>query len=174
MADLTPPETSHPVPAIRAFFRIGEAWGLTLEEKMDLLGMGCQASLQQAHEAGLNLDQVERISHILAIYRALRTLLPSDAQANAWVKRPNQAPLFEGRSALEVMQQGLGGLRAVRDYLCAQCGEWTAPGTPDCPVLSREDQEVVAEAQAPPPPISDAMPRALDRHREFQGEGPQT
>lgn len=114
-------------PGIRAFFRIGQEWGLSVEEQMDLLGMDSRStyfSWKRAQDAHLSRDQIERVSHILGIYKALRTLFPSDAQARAWVKRPNLAPLFEGRPALEVMRQGLRDLFAVRAYLDAQRGGW--------------------------------------------------
>jgi len=50
-------------------------------------------------------------------------LLPTTA--DGWVKRPNADPLFEGRSALEVMVEGgISALRAVRIHLDAQRGGW--------------------------------------------------
>ena len=67
--------------------------------------------------------QYERISYLLGIYKALQMLFPEPAQADAWVKKPNQAPLFGGRSALERMLGGqVADLYVVRQYLDAQRG----------------------------------------------------
>ena len=66
---------------------------------------------------------LDRISYLLGIYTALNRLLPSARAAEAWVKKANTAPLFQGQSALERM---LGGsvvdLADVRRYLDAQRG----------------------------------------------------
>ena len=69
------------------------------------------------------VDQLERISQLLAIHRCLRALLPSSA--NGWVRKPNANPLFEGRPALEMMLAGgTRSLQQVRVFLEAQCGGW--------------------------------------------------
>jgi hypothetical protein len=45
-------------------------------------------------------------------------LLPSEEAANAWPKKPNDAILFNGRSALEKMLSGnVADLADVRCYL---------------------------------------------------------
>lgn len=114
-------------PAIRAFFRISEAWKLTVEEQLDLLGMESRStffSWKRAQDARMDRDQLERVSHLLGIYKALRILFPSVPQADAWVKKPNSAPLFEGKPALDRMREGIRGLFAVRSYLDAQRGGW--------------------------------------------------
>jgi uncharacterized protein (DUF2384 family) len=114
-------------PGIRAFFRIGQEWDLSVEEQMDLLGLESRStyfSWKRAQDARLSRDQLERVSHILGIYKALRVLFPADSQANAWVKKPNTGSLFEGRRALDVMRQGIRDLFAVRAYLDAQRGGW--------------------------------------------------
>ena len=63
-------------------------------------------------------ELTERLSHVLVIYTRLHVLLPEDKQADAWLKAPNQAPLFEGKSALMfILEKGLPGLAAVNQYL---------------------------------------------------------
>ena len=114
-------------PAIRAFFRIGEAWGLSVEEQMDLLGLDSRStyfSWKRAQDARLDRDQLERVSHVLGIYKSLRILFPAAAQADAWVKKPNAAAMFDGKPALNRMREGIRGLFAVRLYLDAQRGGW--------------------------------------------------
>ena len=70
-------------------------------------------------------DALERISYILGVYKALQILLPDENAADEWVKRPNAAPLFGSRSALDRMLSGqVADLFVVRQYLDAQRGGW--------------------------------------------------
>jgi len=65
------------------------------------------------------------LSYILGIYKALQVLLPSTESADAWVKKPNTAPLFGGKSALDRMLGGnVADLLVVRQYLDARRGGW--------------------------------------------------
>jgi Protein of unknown function (DUF2384) len=112
--------------ALTAFFNITEAWELTAEEERQLLGNPPRSTFfkwKSEKSAKLVPDTVERISYVMGIYKALRILLPTEAAANAWVKKPNTASAFGGRSALERM---LGGrvidLADVRRYLDAERG----------------------------------------------------
>ena len=66
---------------------------------------------------------LERLSYLLGIYKSLQILLPDPVAADAWVRRPNTALLFGGRSALERMLSGqVADLYVVREYLDAQRG----------------------------------------------------
>ena len=68
---------------------------------------------------------LERISYVIGTYKALQILLPSEQAADAWIKAPNTAPLFGGRSALDRMLSGqVSDLYVVRQYLDAQRGGW--------------------------------------------------
>jgi len=68
-------------------------------------------------------DTLERISYLLGIYKALQVLLPDTRAADEWVRQPNDAVLFGGRSALERMLSGnVADLYEVRQYLDAQRG----------------------------------------------------
>lgn len=49
-------------------------------------------------------DTVERVSHLLAIHKALEILLPDTRAADGWIRRPNAQ--FNGQSALDVMRGG--------------------------------------------------------------------
>ena len=115
-------------PALRAFFRIADLWGLSAEAQMTLLGVTARStffSWKKDGEATLSKDTLERISYILGIYKALQILLPDEKVADAWVRRPNSAPPFAGRSALERMLSGqVADLFVVRQYLDAQRGGW--------------------------------------------------
>ena len=114
---------------LRAFFNIARDWGLNTDEQMVLLGTPGRSTFfkwKSAPEgADLKRDTLERLSYLLGIYKALQVLLPATASADAWVKKPNTAPLFGGRSALDRMLGGnVADLLAVRQYLDARRGGW--------------------------------------------------
>ena len=112
--------------ALKAFFAITEGWGCTPDEQRILLG-GIGKTTYYKYRAlpavQLPRDTLERISYIMGIYKALRILLPTEGRANAWVRRPNRAPLFNGQSALERMLAGrVVDLADVRRHLDAWRG----------------------------------------------------
>lgn len=113
-------------PALRAFFNIAGKWGLGADQERRLLGSPGRSTYfrwKKDRSGAVPHDVIERISYILGIYKALHILFPDEAQADGWVKRPNDAPLFGGRSALERMLGGqVADLYVVRQYLDAQRG----------------------------------------------------
>jgi Protein of unknown function (DUF2384) len=112
--------------ALTAYFNITAAWGLSAEEERTLLGSPPRSTFfkwKSERSARLSADTIERISYVMGIYKALRILLPTPEAAHAWVRKPNTAAGFGGKSALERM---LGGrvvdLADVRRYLDAERG----------------------------------------------------
>lgn len=97
---------------LKTYLEITRAWGLTATEASTLLGIEGGISVRK-----LNLDQIERIRHTVDIYRLLHALLLESA--DAWIRKPNQASLFGGRTALELLTTGTDGFRQVRNYLGA-------------------------------------------------------
>lgn len=113
---------------LSAFFTIVAAWGLKDEEKRVLLGRPSKATFYR-WKAGAtghpSADTLERISYILGIYRALQILFRDAKLADDWVRRPNLAFPFGGRSALDRMLSGhVADLFVVRRYLDAERGGW--------------------------------------------------
>jgi hypothetical protein len=111
-------------PALRTFFNIAKAWALTEAEQMKILGLRNRSTLK-SWESGavtkISRDALERVSYVLGIYKAIHILLPNPANADAWIRKPNKAPIFDGRSALERMTAGnVSDLYAVRQYLDAE------------------------------------------------------
>lgn len=107
---------------LRAFERIAAAWGLTVDEQLCLLGQPPRSTFfawrKQPEKAALSRDVLERLSNILGIYKSLQILLPEPAVADAWVRKPNTAAEFGGRSALQRMLAGnVSDLNYVRRYL---------------------------------------------------------
>lgn len=123
VVDITSAEAA--AAALRTFFRIADAWGLTVAEQVALLGVARTTLYQwkQGKVGPLDRHVLERLSHLFGIYSALHVLFPVVERADAWLGKPNDAPLFAGRTALERM---LGGqvvdLWVVREYLDAQRG----------------------------------------------------
>ncbi len=113
-------------PALRTLFRIAEAWKLGSKELMKLLGSPPRSTFykwKQLQNVALPQDVLERISYIFGIYAALQVLLPRPDAADAWIRKPNTAPLFGGKSALDRMLSGqVADLYVVRQYLDAQRG----------------------------------------------------
>ena len=114
---------------LRAFFNIARDWNLNTDEQMVLLGAPGRSTFfkwKSAPEAAeLKRDTLERLSYLLGIYKALQVLLPATSAADAWIKKPNDAPLFAGQSALARMLGGnVADLVAVRQYLDARRGGW--------------------------------------------------
>lgn len=111
--------------ALRTFFRMAEAWHLSVAEQTALLGVARTTLYQwkQGKVAPLDRHLLERLSHLFGISAALQILLPVSERADAWVRKPNTAPLFGGHSALERMLGGqVSDLFVVRQYLDAQRG----------------------------------------------------
>ena len=115
-------------PALKAFFRIAELWHLSVREQMTLLGLSARSTFykwQKDPQVELPRDTLERLSYILGIYKALQILLPDEQAADRWIRKPNVAPVFAGRSALEQMLSGqVADLYRVRQYLDAERGGW--------------------------------------------------
>lgn len=107
---------------LRAFERIAQAWGLSVEEQLRLLGQPPRSTFfawrRQPEKAHLPRDTLERLSYLLGIWKSLQILLPEPAAADTWVRQPNEAPLFCGGTALQRMLAGnVSDLHAVRCYL---------------------------------------------------------
>jgi len=113
-------------PALRAFFALAEHWKLKAAEQRTLLGDPPESTYfkwKKQQDGALSRDAIERISYLLGIWKDLQILFPDPAQADAWVRKPNQASLFGGRSALDRMLSGnVADLYVVRQYLDAQRG----------------------------------------------------
>jgi hypothetical protein len=113
-------------PALRAFFRLAEHWKLRIADQRKLLGDPPESTFykwKRQQDGAPGRDTIERISYLLGIWKSLQILFPEPAQADAWLHKPNTAPLFGGHSALERMLSGnVADLYVVRQYLDAQRG----------------------------------------------------
>jgi Protein of unknown function (DUF2384) len=107
---------------LRAFAQIAQAWGLTVDEQLVLLGQPPRSTFfawrKQPEKAAVPRDTLERLSNLLGIWKSLQILLPDAAAADAWLRKPNSAAPFGGDSALARMLAGnVSDLNLVRRYL---------------------------------------------------------
>lgn len=58
------------------------------------------------HQGRLSRDQLERISYMLGIYKALRILFTDSAQALSWIDRENSLPPFHGMTPKAYLLEG--------------------------------------------------------------------
>lgn len=112
---------------IQTFFNIAREWKLSPAEQMQLLAVPRATYYQwRKHPEripALDRDKLTRLSYLLGIYKALQIIFPTTYDTALWIHAPNDAPLFNGRSALERMLAGqMNDLHVVRQYLDAVRG----------------------------------------------------
>lgn len=110
----------------RAVIQLFEHWGLTDAQSATLLGGISPKTFSRwkKREYGrLTIDQLDRLSNLLGIHKALRILFQEPDRIYGWIKRKNET--FGGQSALEVMLGGhMRDLERVRRYLDSVRGGW--------------------------------------------------
>jgi hypothetical protein len=121
-------DTAQAGAGLRTFARIVEKWRLPSSDAMALLGIDSRSTyydlIKRARESrevkGLSRDQLDRLSYLLGIYEAIRVLFPhSEESRDDWVSRVNTAPLFAGRSPVEIMRSSMIGLYQTFAHLTA-------------------------------------------------------
>lgn len=122
------PQRTQEQPSPGALGRIADglarAWDLTETEAVAILGLADAAALIDLRSLPpdqASAETIERLSMLVDIYKALHTLLPEAAAANSWPRASNQAPMFGGSTALDLMiAGGVSRIREVRSYLWSQ------------------------------------------------------
>jgi uncharacterized protein (DUF2384 family) len=100
-------------------------WGVNDEQGSIILDVPRRTYARwKAGEVGrISRDGQARLSILMGIHKALRTIFREPTRAYAWIKAPNAG--FQGHSALEVMLGGeMADLMRVRRYLDAERGLW--------------------------------------------------
>ena len=111
------------IPAeLEAFLNLAERWDLSTDEQLNLLGSPGRSTYFKWKKDGGTLprDTRERISHLMAVFKALEILLPDSKSADEWVRKKNE--YFKDQTALDVMLEDFSGLYRVRQYIDAQRG----------------------------------------------------
>ena len=111
--------------ALKAYTRVVDAWGLSLNEAAGLADMTVSTwkRAKKPDFAGeLTKDQLLRLSAVIGIYKSLE-LYFSESLARGWFTRPNAGPLFGGNRPVDTaIDGGLPQIMAVRTYLDALRG----------------------------------------------------
>lgn len=129
-------------PALRTFFRIADLWSMSDDEQIRVLGIRNSETLKRWRDgdaAGFDGGGLERISLVLGVFKASNILLPDAALADRWIRKPNKAPLFGGRGAIELI------VSATSPVLSPCAATSTRSCTPDSKPRGR-----VGERAAPP------------------------
>ncbi len=115
-------------PAMRTFFNIAAAWGLSVNQQRGLLGWPAVSTYHKYKSGGvgaLPYDMLVRISLVIGIYKALHILYPEPELADQWIRLRNSNVLFGGQTPLAVMiDSGIDGLYRVRRMLDGRRGGW--------------------------------------------------
>lgn len=117
------PATPTSSEALTAFFALADAWKLTIDQQITLLGSPARSTFYKWKKEGglLSEDTSDRISHLFAIYKALQILVPDPAASDTWLSKPNR--YFSGQTALGVMMGGkMTDILDVRAFLEAERG----------------------------------------------------
>lgn len=99
------------VTGLRAALRILDKWQASSEQACRILRISRSTYTRArqddaAWSVGLDLDQMHRISFVLNIHAALRTLFDNPDNVYGFVSLENRNEFFNGRKPLEIMAQG--------------------------------------------------------------------
>jgi len=114
--------------ALRNLFKATRDWGLDRRESLALAGI---SSLHQighwsssADDILLTDDQVEIISYLLTLHRAVALRNPRQNEMEKWIKHADpQQPELEGKSPLEYLQKHPSKLLAAKTLSHLVCQE---------------------------------------------------
>ncbi|HXP64707.1 MAG TPA: MbcA/ParS/Xre antitoxin family protein [Steroidobacteraceae bacterium] len=109
----------------RAALNLFRHWGVNDQEAAIMLDLNPRTYARwKAGDLGrIGRDGKARLSNLMGIHKALRTIFREPTRGYAWIKAPNE--IFEGKSALEIMLGGeLTDLMRVRRYLDAERSAW--------------------------------------------------
>jgi uncharacterized protein (DUF2384 family) len=115
--------------AATTFFNLAQAWKMDVAEQRAALGGISKQTIYnwRAHpeRARLTSDQLDRVSYLLGIYKALHIIFTRPEQADTWIRRPNAATPFGGKCAAELLfSERMEDLIRVRRYLDGVRGVW--------------------------------------------------
>ena len=113
-------------PGLRTFFNIADDWGLNTDQQRTLLGGISKSSLHNwkaGRASALSRDQIERVSLVLGIYKAMALLFADGDGGKRWLKSGNTEAAFGGGSPLaRMLRGGMEDLYVTRRYVDAWRG----------------------------------------------------
>ena len=103
---------------------LADTWHLSTAEQLNLLALNDEDELAAARSQSpqqASHELLARLAMLVDIYHALHALLPKLEAADEWLRRPNQAPMFNDATALNLMlERGRTGIEEVLAYLWSQ------------------------------------------------------
>jgi hypothetical protein len=99
------------VAGLRAALRILDKWQASSEQACRILRVSRSTytrarQVDDAWSIGLDLDQMHRISFVLNIHAALRTVFDNPDNVYGFPSMENRNAFFNGRKPLDIMAQG--------------------------------------------------------------------
>jgi hypothetical protein len=120
------PITAKGPAVMRALPNVAREWGIRGQDMAQMLGVPDSTYRRwkgQPERANLDLNQMERASYLLGIYKALRILLPDQDAIHHWLHSPNTNAVFQGQAPIDRLGAGqMADLMVVRQYLDAARG----------------------------------------------------
>lgn len=96
--------------ALKVALRILQQWGVPNDTQEAILGFSSRSAFYKAKSepegANLSRDQLERISYLLNMHAALRTVFENPENVYGFMSMVNNNEFFNGRSPLEVIGDG--------------------------------------------------------------------
>lgn len=107
---------------LRMTLRLFVIWRLDAHQQAILLGVRSTSTIYRWRKHGvkrLGIETLERIAHLLTIQKRLRLLFYRNPDlGRAWVRTPNRASCFRGKSPIDTMLRGkLSDFKLVQRYL---------------------------------------------------------
>ncbi|MCG9691283.1 hypothetical protein L1D55_05845 [Vibrio sp. Isolate22] len=94
-------------------------WGVNDSQAFLILNIS-GAELAQVHSCKVSSEQLVRISYILNIHAALRTLLNNQSNVYGFMTMKNHSSFFEGKTPLSFIASGeLAALKQAAEHLTA-------------------------------------------------------
>ncbi|WP_413738844.1 antitoxin Xre-like helix-turn-helix domain-containing protein [Sodalis sp. RH21] len=114
---------------LKAVMAILDKWGATPDQAQAILQISKASFYKFKREPGaaqLSNDQLERLSYLLNIHAALRTLFENPENVYGFMGLNNHNPFFNGHAPLELISSGhFGTLYEVYKHIDAlRGGQW--------------------------------------------------
>lgn len=111
--------------ALQMFFNLSDQWDLSVEEERAFLGLPSDYNFNtwknELTAEELDDETLKRISYLVGIYKSLEILLPSAQSAKSWLRKPNNAPVLSGETALNrILSGSIEDLAGIYRYLDAE------------------------------------------------------
>ncbi|MBA1202725.1 hypothetical protein G7009_13340 [Pseudomonas capeferrum] len=102
---------SHCVAGLRAALRILDKWQATSDQACRILRISRSTYTRARQDdtdwsVGLDQDQMQRVSFVLNIHAALRTVFDNPENVYGFASMSNDNEFFNGRKPLDIMAQG--------------------------------------------------------------------